>query len=310
MKSQPVTITTINGTSTPAKRTLFRIALSVALVGTMAVSTILIVQGGFALGRLRSFVDIGLYPFYLTSVLVFIIGLLSLIAFIILTIGLIKLNRTLAAIAAVLLGICSIGLIAISICSFLTITSGELPASINNVITKELDQTQYSVSPENNIIVENTHQMAKLEKQYRCCGLSIPLNDYGNRQPSIFGSLTPSSSSGSGGSSGRGRGSSTQRNTAAFGSAVPLPISCCNEKFRSADNLCVDMFANYTSPLNRYNTKGCYDIVRLYKYERVKYQGFTTIIAACLAVISCIALAAVIRLLGEGYQIVPLRAAT
>jgi hypothetical protein len=46
------------------------------------------------------------------------------------------------------------------------------------------------------------------------------------------------------------------------------------------------------------------------KIQHIRQQGFITIVAACLAVISCIALAAVIRLLAEGYQVVPLRTAT
>jgi hypothetical protein len=314
MKSRPVTVTTTNGTSTPAKRTLFRIALAVAIVGTIALSTILILQGGIALGRLRYFVDIGLHPLHITSALLLFFGLLSLLTFIILTIGLVKVNKTFAVIASGLLGVCSIGLIAFSIWSFLTISSGHLPASINSTIVKELDQTQYSVSTGNNIIVENTNKMARLEKQHQCCGLTDPIDDYRSRQPGIFGSLNPSSSgssgSGSGGGGGRGRGSSTQRNSATFGSAVQLPISCCNEKYRSADNLCIDMFANNTSPLNRYNTDGCYAVVARHKFERIQKQGFTTVVAACIAVISCIALAAVVRLLGEGYQIVPLRSVT
>lgn len=309
MKSRPVTITITNGASTPAKRTLFRVALVVALVGMIATSTILILHGGFALGRLRYFVDIGLHPLHLTSGFILLLGLLSLGAFILLTIGLTKMNKTFATIAAVLIGICSIALIATSIWSFLTITSGKLPASINSTLVKELDQTQYSVSTGNNIIVENTIKMARLEKQHACCGLTDPIDDYRSRQPSIFGSLSPSGSSSSGNVNNRARISSTPRNAAAFGSAVQLPISCCNEKFRSAENLCVDMFANNTNPLNRYNTEGCYGTIARHKFDRIQKQGFTTVVAACLAVLSCIALAAVIRLLGEGYQIVPLRAA-
>lgn len=307
MKSRPVTITITNEASTPAKRTLFRIALVVALIGMITTSTILILHGGVALGRLRYLVDIGLHPLHLTSGLILLFGLLSLGAFIILTIGLAKMNKTMATIAAVLIGICSIALIALSIWSFLTITSGKLPASINSTLAKELDQTQYSVSTGNNIIVENTMKMARLEKQHACCGLTDPIDDYRSRQPSIFGSLSPSSSSGN--VNNRGRISSTPRSAAAFGSAVQLPISCCNEKYRSSDNLCVDMFANNTNPLNRYNTEGCYGMIARHKFDRIQKQGFTTVVAACLAVLSCIALAAVIRLLGEGYQIVPLRAA-
>jgi hypothetical protein len=310
MKSRPVTIATTNGTSTPAKRTLFRIALSVAMIGTIAVSTILFLQGGLALGHLRYFVDIGLHPLHVTSALLLVFGLLSLLTFIILTIGIVKVNKTFATIAAGLLAACSLGLIAFSIWSFLTITSGQLPASINSTIAKELDQTQYSVGTGNNVVLENTHKMARLEKQHHCCGLTDPIEDYRSRQPSAFGSLNPSSSSSSSSGSGRGRTSSTQRNSASYGSSVQLPISCCNEKYRSAENLCIDMFGNNTNAINRYNTDGCYAIVARHKFERIQRQGFTTVVAACLAVISCIALAAVVQLLGEGYQIVPLRAAT
>jgi len=308
MKSRPVTITNTNGTSTPAKRTLFRIALAVAMVGTIAVSTLLILQGGLAFGRLRHFVDIGLHPLHMTSALLVLFGLLSLITFIILTIGLVEVNKTLAIIAAVLLGICSLGLIAFCISSFLTISSGHLAASINSTIVKELDQTQFS-GPVNNLIVENTQKMARLERQHQCCGLTDPIDDYRNRQLTQYGSLNPSSSSSGTGGGGRGRGTTTQRG-AAYGVVLPLPISCCNEKYRSAENVCTDMFQNNTMPINRYNTEGCYLVVARYKFERIQKQGFTTVLAACLAVISCIALAAVIQLLGEGYQIVPLRPST
>lgn len=307
MKSRPVTITMVNGASTPAKRTLFRVALVVALIGIIATSTILTLHGGFALGRLRYLVDIGLHPLHLTSGLILLLGLLSLITFIILTFGLAKMNKTFVTIAAVLLGICSLALIATSIWSFLTITGGKLPASINSTLVKELDQTQYSVTTGNNIVVENTLKMARLEKQHACCGLTDPIDDYRTRQPSIFGSLSAASSSGN--VNNRARIPTTQRSTAAFGAAVQLPISCCNEKYRSAENTCADVFANNTNPLNRYNTEGCYRVIAQHKFDRIQKQGFTTVVAACLAVISCVALAAVIRLLGEGYQIVPLRAA-
>ncbi|CAF0754937.1 unnamed protein product [Adineta steineri] len=310
MKSRPVAIATINGTSTPAKRTLFRIALTVALVGSISVSAILLLNSGFALARLRYFIDIGLHPLHITSAILMLFGILSLATFIILTIGVVKVNKTLAIIAAILLGCCSIGLIIFSIWSFLTITSGHLPASINTTIVTELDQTQYSVGTGNNIIIENTNKMARLEKQHQCCGLNDPLEDYRSRQPSAFGSLNPTPASSGGSGNSRSKTTSTQRNAATFGSSVQLPISCCNEKYRSADNLCIDMFANNTSPLNRYNTDGCYAVVARHKFERIQRQGFTTVVAACLAVISCIALAAVVRLLGEGYQIVPLRATT
>ena len=310
-KSGSRTMTTTNTISTPAKRTLFRIALAVAMVGTIALSTILILQAGLALGRLRYLVDIGLHPLHVTSIFLLLFGLLALVTFIVLTKGLMSVNKSLIVTAAGLLAACSLGLIAFSIWSFLTISTGRLPASINRAIVKELDRTQYSVSTSNAIIVENTPTMARLEKQYRCCGLTDPVEDYRSRQPAVFGPMNPSSSSSSSAtssSSGR-RTTTTQRNAATFASSVQLPISCCNEKYRSADNLCVDMFGNNTSPLNRYNTNGCYASVALNKFERIQRQGFTTVVAACLAVISCIALAAVVRLLNEGYQIVPVRTA-
>ncbi|CAF2517166.1 unnamed protein product [Rotaria sp. Silwood2] len=307
MKSRPVIVATTNGTSTPAKRTLFRIALTVAMVGTIAVSTILILHGALALSHLQNFIDIGLHPYQSISVLLLIFGLFSLSIFIILTIGLLKVNKIFVIVAAVLLGICSLGLIAVSIWSFLTITSGQLPASINSAIVNELDKTQYRVSTGNDIIIENTDNMARLEKQHHCCGLGDPIEDYRSRQPSMFGSLNPSSSSGS--SPSKGRTSATQRNTATVGLSSQLPISCCNENYLSEDNQCIDKFGNNTIPLSRYNTIGCYAVFARHKFERIQRQGFVTIMTACLAVISCIALAAVVRLLGEGYQIVPLRTA-
>ncbi|CAF0733106.1 unnamed protein product [Rotaria sordida] len=305
MKSRPVIVATTDGTSTPAKRTLFRIALTVAMIGTIAVSTILILHGATALSHLQYFIDVGIHPGHVTSVLLLIFGLLALSTFIILTIGVIKVNKSFAVIAASLLGICSLGLIALSIWSFLTITSGQLPASINSTIVNELDQTKYTMSG-NEIIINNTLKMERLEKQHHCCGLTDPVEDYRSRQSAIFGSLNPSSSSGSG--HGR-KTSATQRNTATFGSSVQLPISCCNEKYLSEDNLCIDMFGNNTNPINRYNTIGCYAVVARHKFERIQRHAFVAIIAGCLAVISCIALAAVVRLLGEGYQIVPFRTA-
>lgn len=306
MKSPPVTISLTNGASTPAKRILFRVALVVALVGIMATSTILILHGGFALSRLRYFVDIGLYPLRLTSGLILLLGLLSLITFIILTLGLAKMNQIFVIIAAVLVGICSVALIVTSIWSFLTITRSQLPESIKRVLVNELDQTQYSFSADNNLIVENTPKMARLEKQHACCGLLHPIDEYQARIPPIFASLSPSSSRGS--ANNRGKMSSTQRSTATFGTVVQLPISCLNEMYRSKDGLLTDILANNTNPLNLYNTEGCYKVIVQHKYDRIQKQGFTTVVAACLAVISCIALAAVVRLLGEGYQIVALRA--
>ncbi|CAF3334114.1 unnamed protein product [Rotaria socialis] len=305
MKSRPAIVATTSGTSTPAKRTLFRIALTVALVCITGVTTILILHGGLSLMRLRYFVDIGVHPRHVTSLALVIFGILALLTLMILIIGLIKVNRSLAIVAAVLLGVCSLGLIAFSTWSFLTIASGQLAASINSTIVKELDQTQYRVSTGNDVVIENTPKMARLEKQHQCCGLTDPIEDYRSRQPAIYGSLNPSSSSGN--SHSKGRNPPTQRNTATFGSSVQLPISCCNEKYRSENNLCIDMFSNNTNPINRYNIVGCYAVVARHKFERIQREGFATVVAACLSVISCIALAAVVRLLGEGYQIVPFR---
>jgi hypothetical protein len=301
MISRPVTITTPSAeTAKTAKRTLFRVALSVAMIGSVIVSTILFLQGGLALGHLRYFIDIGQHPLHITSTLLLVFGFLSILTFIILAIGLIKANRTFAIIAAGLLAICSLGLIVFSIWSFATLASGQLPKSINNTLIKELDQTQYNIVAGNNIIVDNTLKMARLEKQHQCCGLSDPVEEYRSRQFSNFGQ----SSSNIG--STKGRTTHSQKNP-----YVLLPISCCNEKYRSNENnLCLDIYGNNTNPLNRYNTDGCYVVIAREKFQRIQQQGFTTIVAACLAVISCIALAAVIRLLGEGYQVVPLSTAT
>jgi hypothetical protein len=305
MITRPVTITAPpKEPSTAAKRTLFRVALTVAMGGSVAVSTILFLQGGLALGQLRYFIDIGLHPLHVTSALLLVFGLLPISTFIILTLGLIKVNRKFALIAAGLLAACSFGLITFSIWSFVTISSGQLPSSINNTLIKELDQTQYKVSG-GNIIIENTNTMAKLEKQHQCCGLINPIEDYQVRQPSFFGGA-PSNSGGNN----RGRTTTTQRNLAIYGSSIPLPISCCNEKYRSVDNSCIDISGKNIDPSDRYNLEGCYAIITREKFQRIQQQGFTTIIAACLAVISCIALAAVLRLLAEGYQVVPLRLTT
>lgn len=303
MKSRPVIITTANGVSTPAKRRLFRIALAITMVSAIAVSTILILQGGFELSRLRYFVDIGLHRLHITSTLLLFLGLLSLIAFITLTIGLAKINKTLAVIAAILLGICSLGLIASTIWSFVTISNEDLPASINSTITKELDKTHFNNT---NFVVENTPLMAKLEKQYQCCGLTEPIEDYQSRQQGAFRSLNPTTPS-TGGSRGR---TTTQRNTGTSATNTQLPISCCNQNYLSTDNMCIDMPENNKLLADRYNLEGCYNAVVRHKFERIQKQGFITAVAACLAVISCIALTVVIRLLGEGYQIVPVRTTT
>ncbi|CAF1084437.1 unnamed protein product [Adineta steineri] len=310
MVTHLVTITTPTEPSTIAKRTLFRVALCIAMVGSVIVSTILFLHGGLALGHLRYFIDIGQHPLHITSSFILVFGFLSLLTFIILTIGLIKVNRTYAIVAAGLLIICSLSLIIFSIWSFITISSGQLPKSINNTLVKEIDQTQYNVVVGNNIIVDNTLKMANLEKQHQCCGLVDPIEDYRSRQPSIFGSSSSSSSSSNGGNT-KGRTTNSQKNPSHYASSVLLPISCCNEKYRSNENnLCLDVSGNTTNPLNRYNTGGCYTIIVGEKFQRIQQQGFITIVASCLAVISCIALAAVIRLLGEGYRVVPVRTAT
>lgn len=305
-RAMPANNRSSNTTSTPAKRTLFRVALTVAMVGVVAVSTILILHGGLALGRLRYFVDIGLHPLHVSSAILLLLGLLSLTSFVVLTTGILKINRTLVMIAAGLSALCSLGLMAFSVWSFVTLTSGRLPASISNSLVKELNQTQYSISTSNFIVIENTAKMARLEKQHRCCGLSDPIDDYRSRQPAVFGSLNPSSLANSANPT-RGRTATTQRNTVLYGSTVLLPISCCIEKYRSADNLCVDTLGNNNNPLLLYNTDGCYAVIARHKYARIQKQGFMTIVTACLAVISCVALAAVVRLLNEGYQIIALR---
>jgi hypothetical protein len=302
MISHPVTVTA--PTTEPSKmikRTLFRITLIISMIGSVIVSTILFLQGGLALGHLRYFIDIGQHPLHITSTLLLVFGLLSILTFIILTIGLIKVNRNFAIIAAVLLSICSFGLIILSIWSFVTLASGQLPKSINATLVKELDQTQFNIAA-GNIIVDNTIKMARLEKQHQCCGISDPIDDYRNRQLSAIGSSSSSLNTGSS----RGRTTQSQRNP-----SILLPISCCNEKYRSDENnLCMDIYGNNTNPLNRYNTEGCYVVIVREKFKRIQQQGVTTIVAACLGVISSIALAAVIKLLAEGYQVVPLRTTT
>ena len=298
-------LTTTNEASKPAKQTLFRVALAIAMIGSVLVGTILLLQGGLALGHLQYFIDVGQHPLHITSALLILFGLLAILTFVILTVGLIQVNRKYALIAAGLLGFCALALVVFSIWSFVTVTSGRLPASISHALIKELDDTQYNLAQGNTLVIENTNTMARLEKQHRCCGLSDPIEDYRSRQPSMFGSTSTSSS---GGSSKGGRTTTSAKNAGqSSGSSVLLPISCCNEKYRSMDNLCIDMFANQTSAVNRYNTDGCYPIIARDKFERIQQQGSTTVIAACLAVISCIALAAVVRLLAENHQIVPLR---
>jgi len=213
---------------------------------------------------------------------------------------LIKSNRTFALIASGILTFVSIGLIILSILSFTTLALGGLPKSINNTLVKELDQTQYNLATGNNLIVDNTLKMARLEKQHQCCGLSEPIDDYRSRQPSP-------SSSGSGNVRGRPQ-SGSQKN---IPSMILLPISCCNEKYRSNDNnLCLDIYGNTSNPLHRYNTDGCFGIITREKIQHIKRQGFITISAGCLALISTIALVTVVKLLAQGYQVVPARTTT
>lgn len=304
MIQRPVIITTPAETSTTAKRTIFRIALSVAMVGSIIVSAILFLQGGLALGHLRYFIDIGQHPLHLTSVLLIVFGLLSLSTFIILTIGLIQVKRNFAIIAAGLLALCALGLIAFSVWSFMTISGDQLSKSINNTLITELDQTQYHA---NNNTVENTVKMARLEKQHHCCGHTDAIEDYQSQSRQNVNTRPTSPS----GANTKGRTTALQKNPPTSAPSILLPISCCNEKYRSNENnLCTDTYGNTTNPLSRYNTEGCYVVITREKFQRIQQQGFVTIVAGCLAVISCIALAAVIRLLTEGYQVVPLRTAT
>ncbi|CAF2964063.1 unnamed protein product [Rotaria sp. Silwood2] len=296
-----ITITTLNETSPATKRTLFRIALCVAMFGSVAVSTILFLQGGLVLGRLPYFIDIGQHSLYITSILLLIFSLLSILTFIILAIGLIKVKRNFAIIAAGLLIICSLGLITFSIWSFITLSSEQLPKSINDTLIHELDQTQFNVISGNNITVINTFKMSRLEKQHQCCGFTDPIEDYQSRQPSTYRSASLSSGNT------KGRITSIQRNPSTSTSSLLLPISCCNEKYRSSDNnLCIDTYGNNTNLLNRYNTEGCSTVIIRAKFKHIQQQGFITIVASALSVISCIALAAVIRLLTEASQVVPL----
>ena len=298
MISRPVTITNPSAAnSATAKRTLFSIALSVAMLGSALVGIILLLQGGLALGHLRYFIDIGQHPLHITSIIVLIFGLLAIGAFSSLALGLIQTNRTYALVAAGLLSICVLGLLALSIWSFATLASGQLPKSINETLVKELNQTNFNMATGNNIIVDNTVKMARLEKQHQCCGIGDSVDDYRSRQPNSLGS------SSSGGNT-RGRTSNSQRNP----SSVLLPISCCNEKYRSNENdLCLDIYGNNSNPINRYNTEGCFKIISQEKFQRIQQQGSATIVAACLAVISTISVAAVLKLLNAGFQVVPIR---
>ncbi|CAF3295301.1 unnamed protein product [Rotaria socialis] len=304
MIPRPIMIATTNTeTSTATKRTLFRIALCIAMVGSVIVSALLCLQSGLSIGRIRHFIDIGQLPLPITSALLAFFALLSVLTFVILTIGLIKVKRNFAIIAAGLLIICSLGLITFSIWSFLTISGEQLQKSINDTLVKELDQTQYILYNGNNITIDNTVKMARLEKQHQCCGLAEPIEDYLSRQPSNIRSAAAASAS----SGTKGRTTQYQKNPSTSGSPILLPISCCNEKYRSNENnLCLDVYGNNSNPINRYNTEGCLAVIAREKFQRIQKQGFIIIVTACLAVISCIALAAVIRLLNEGYQVVPL----
>ena len=302
MISRPVAIINSFKISTTTKRKLFRLALCIGMIGSILVSSILLLQGGLALGYLRYSMDIGQYSLHLSSVFLIIFGLLAILTFIILTIGLIQMKRAFAVIAIVLLIICSLGLISFSIYSFVIISSKQLPQSIHRILINELNQTRFSIGTENNIIVDNSYKMALLEKQHQCCGLTNPIEDYRNLELLIFRSTSLRSRNT------KERIQNYQRNSFKFGSSVLLPISCCNEKYRSNENhLCIDIYKNNTNLLDRYNTEGCYTVIFREKIQRIQQQGSTAIIAASLALISCIALVAVVRLLNEDYQVEPLR---
>lgn len=311
MKARPVTMINTNSTSTPAKRILLRIALIIALLGTVAVSSSLLLKGGSDLLRSKDFLDVGLHSLRWSSIFLTSLGLISSITFLLLLIGTLKVNKIILLTAAFSLAFCSLALITLSVWSFLTIASESLSTSINRTIVEELDQTQFSYGTGNNVIVQNTQIMSQLEKQHHCCGLTNSVEEYRNRQNAwlTVNNGPSSSSSNINTNSNRARGSSTQRNSATFGSIIHLPISCCNEAYRSTD-LCIDIFGNASDPITRYNTKGCYGFIVQDKYHRIERQGFLTIITACVSVISCIALAAVVRILNEGYQILPARLTT
>ncbi|CAF0857087.1 unnamed protein product [Adineta ricciae] len=312
MASRPVTVTSAPTTapSIATRQTLFRTALSVATIGSILVSVILFLHAGLALGRLRYFIDIGHHPLHITSAFLLAVGFLSILAFILLNVGSINTNRTFVLAAAGLLIFSSLTLIVLSIWSFVTILSGQLPKSINSTLVKELDQTQYNIVAGNHIIVDNTLKMARLEKQHQCCGLSDSIEDYRSRHPSFYASQSSSSSS-SGGSNTKGKITNPQKSPTNAGGYPLLPISCCNEKYRSSqNNLCSDVYGNTTNPMARYNLDGCFSVIVKEKFQRIQQQGFVTIVAATLGVISSIALATVIRLFGEGFRVVPLRTTT
>jgi hypothetical protein len=294
----------------PAKQTLFRTALIVGMIGSVLVSSILFLQGGIALGDLQYTIDIGHHSLRITSGLLIFFGLLSFLTFVLLAIGLIQVNRTYALTAAGILAACSLGLILLGIWSFWSLTGDRLSVSINDYLVKEIDQTQFSIGSGNVILIENTHKLAQLERQHRCCGINDPVDDYRTRQTSSLISIPTSTNTVNTNSKGSRTTTTTTTTTAsqknAHASSIPLPISCCNDNYRSIDNLCIDMFVNNTHGLHRYQTNGCHTIILRDKSQRIQQQGTTIVVAACLAVISCIALAAVTRLLNESYQVTPL----
>ncbi|CAF0965428.1 unnamed protein product [Didymodactylos carnosus] len=303
MKTRPVSIVSTSS----VKRHLLQIALAVAVLSSVATGIILLVQGSLQLAKLKYFVDVGHYPLHITSTLLILFGLLCSITLIILAVALIKLSKVLAIVSVCSLALCSIGLICLSIYSFISISNGKLPISINNTLIRELDQTKFNLNRDMTVNIENTDLMARYEKQYECCGLIYPTEDYRGPPTTNIKALRGEWPSAASGSRGRTQ-TTTQRNTQA---AVSLPISCCNEKYRTSEGTCMDIgngtSASVNEPASRYNVVGCLEKITQSKYERIQRQGFTTIIGACLAVIACIGLAAAVRLLAEGYQIVPVR---
>ncbi|CAF0946467.1 unnamed protein product [Didymodactylos carnosus] len=306
MKTRPIP----SVSTSPIKRSLLQTALAVAVLSSIATGVILLVQGSLQLAKLKYFVDVGHYPLHITSVLLILFGFLTSVTLITLVVALVRLSKLLAIVSVCSLALCSIGLICLSIYSFISISNDTLPTSINNTLIRELNQTRYNLNRDAIVNVENTDLMAKLEKQYECCGAADSIKDYRSRQPTNI--QAPSGGAGersTAATGGRGRTSSTtQRNVQ---SVVLLPISCCNEKYRTSDGICADNndggSVSGNVSLSKYNLVGCFAKITKSKYERIQRQGFTTVIGACLAVVACIGLAAAIRLLAEGYQIVPVR---
>lgn len=298
MAARPAT----NNDLQPAKRFLYRVALIVAINGSILLSGILFVQGYSSLIHLRQFYDLAGPPIRLSSILLIAIGLISVIILVLLIVGFVQVHRISTLIASCLSIGCSFGLIAFTLWSVLSLKSTDLSDSMTQVITKELESTQHTFLPAHQVHVENSKTMALLEKQYQCCGLIDPIDDYrarnGNNGPTLSSTSTSVNVK-------PGRTTNNPKTATQSVPTVSLPISCCNEKFRTNENQCVDPSASNNNVTSRYNTVGCLGVILRSKVEHIKQQTVKTIIATCLSVINSISLAAVIRLLAQVYQIEP-----